>query len=308
MTTNANQNAWTDEERRLREREVATQEVASNTQKTTVRIQVFAAFLTVVATAATAVAAYAAADAVKTSQNIAAQQAMANQLGMAFTALGNTFPPDQVAGLTLLLSNVEAELNIALSDRSERQEANGEYVAALGVFDTYLRTAPSESSDPISSEYAAKALSDILGMGSELKTIDEGLPPLGAPSIDLADVALPGVDWPGVRFDWLASAWMPNIDLEGADLAHSHWGNATLTNAILRCADLRGADLRQANLTGADLRGAELQGALLPPADKLAGVKTAGAIGPVQGLSISSPGSSYNPDGCFGTRLPGLRS
>jgi Pentapeptide repeats (8 copies) len=282
------------------ERASAAAERASNAQKWSVRTQAGALLVTAIVAAATAVAALAAVNTVKTTQHIAEQQAIANQLGQAVTALGSNSPTAQVAGLTLLTTSVEAQLNAALTDSSQRPEANDAYTAALGVFDAYLRTVrTSGSSDPIIAEYAAKELSVILGMGPELVAVDKEQPPLKIPSIDLSLVALPGVHWAGVRFDWLASAWMPQIDLKGADLANSHWGYATLTNANLQCADLRYADLRQANLIGADLSSADLRGALLPPSIELKHVNTVGAIGPVQGLSIVRPGTSYNPDSCF---------
>jgi uncharacterized protein YjbI with pentapeptide repeats len=299
---------WSDEDKR-REREVCAAEIGSNaqkaaakTQRRSVWIQAIALIFTFAATAATAVAAFEAANAVKTTQNIAAQQATENQEATAVTALGSNSLTDQISGLALIARNVETQLDTAIADPSQRQEANEAYADALSIFDAYLRITPtSDSNDPIAVEYAADELLSILEMGPKLKTIDEGQPPLSAPSIDLSLVALPGIEWKGIRFDWLASAYMPEIDLEGADLADSHWGHATLTGANLQCADLRNADLRQANLTGADLRGADLGGALLPPPADLEHVNTTGAIGAVNGLAIVDPGTSYDPTSCFGS-------
>jgi uncharacterized protein YjbI with pentapeptide repeats len=95
---------------------------------------------------------------------------------------------------------------------------------------------------------------------------------------------------------------MPWIDLRGVDLANTHWGHATLIHAHLQCADLQGADLRQANLNGADLRGANLIGAKLPPAAMLKYVQTTGAVGPVHGLQIRKPATSYQLAKCFTTK------
>ncbi|MGO9080600.1 MAG: pentapeptide repeat-containing protein [Streptosporangiaceae bacterium] len=279
------------------EEEADAAEKQVDTQKRTVRIQAIALFLAAVATLAAAYAALQAGNAVRASEGIASQQELENRLTTAITAVGGKSPTEQVAGLTLLQRNVESRILEAKQDASERQDAYETYVTSLGVFDVYLRTTVPGHKPSIAAIYAGDELSALLSMASQVKAIDGGQPIY----IDLSLVALPGINWTGVRFDRLTRAWMPKIDLRGADLAGSHWGHATLTHAYLQCADLKDADLRQANLAGADLRGADLTNAKLPPAAELKGVKTARAVGPVNGLHIKNPATSYQLNSCLTT-------
>ena len=171
-------------------------------------------------------------------------------------------------------------------------------MTSFGVFDVYFRTTIPRHNPSIAALYAADELQAILAMGPQVKAIDNGKPLY----IDLSHVALPGVHWTGIRFDSLTAAFMPWIDLGGASLAGSRWGHATLKGANLQCADLNGADLRSANLAGADLRGADLRNAHLPSPAMRRHVNTEGAVGPVRGLRIHNPGTSYSPYSCPSTR------
>ncbi|HUJ82451.1 MAG TPA: pentapeptide repeat-containing protein [Candidatus Acidoferrales bacterium] len=284
----------TTKEAEAADRGVGTAERSVETQKHTVVVQVIALLFAAVATAAAAFAALQAGNAVRASENIASQQALENRLAMAITSIGQRSPADQVAGLTLLRRNVESRINQAMQDPNERTDAYETYATSLGLFDVYFRTTIRGDEPSIAAIYAADELQETLNMASRLKAIDDGKPLY----IDLSKVTLPGVNWTSVRFDSLTAAWMPGIDLKGADLANSHWGHATMTGANLQCADLEGADLRLASLSGADLHGADLRGAQLPPLAMRQNMITAGAVGPVQGLTIVDPGSSYNPNSC----------
>jgi hypothetical protein len=309
MTTGPpdHQNAWPAEEERLRRREVTAAEVASDAQKAGVRaqrrsvwIQAIALLFAAAAAGASAVAAFAAVNTVSTSQHIANQQAVATQLGTALTALESNSLTSQVAGLDLLVANMGTQLNAAMTDPSERQNANNSYEAALEVFDAYLRTtASADSNSTIAIAYAAKELRLTLALGPQLSNVDKGSPPLTAPSIDLSEVVLPGVNWPSINFDFLSIVYMPGIDLADAKLISSHWGDADLTDADLHCANLQDADLRHADLSGSDLSDANLSGTLLPPPAQLRKVKTTGAVGPVKGLAINHAGRNYNEATCL---------
>jgi uncharacterized protein YjbI with pentapeptide repeats len=275
-----------------------TQKAAVVTQKWSVKFQAFALLLASIATVAATVVAWAAVSAVRSSQRTAAQQQTEDRLQTAVTAIGDNSPAEQVAGLTLLRRSVEAQVNAALSDSSTQQDATDAYATSLEVIGVYLRITTTFGKNPsIQAVYAADELRDILELGSNLKTIDNGQ----TPSIDLSLVGLRDISWADVRFDWLDTAYMPWIDLRGTNLTNSKWGHATLTHAQLQCADLQGADLRLADLRSADLRGANLSGAKLPPPAMLKWVKTTRAVGPVKGLHISNPAGSYDINTCRAT-------
>ena len=290
----------------LREREALAAEKGAlaaeksvETQKRTVRFQALALFLAAVATGAAAFAALQAGNAVKASESIASQQAIANQFTTALTAIGQPSSAEQVAGLTLLYRTLQAQVSASKADPSERQGAYATYVTSLQVIDVYLRSTTSPGKDPpIAAIYAADQLRAILRLGPEVKTVDGG----PRSSIDLSLIGLSGISWTGIRFDSLKVAYMPGIDLRGADLAGSHWGHADLADAYLQCADLRYADLRHADLTRADLRGADLKHAKLPPEAKLEDVKTARAVGGPKRLHVVNPATSYQPNNCRKTR------
>jgi hypothetical protein len=290
----------------LREREVAAAEEAAlaaagavDAQRRTVRMQAIALAFAAAATLAATYAAYQAGNAVKASQNIASQQEIESQLSTAVTAVGQKAPADQVAGLTLLRSSVQSEVDEAVEDPSIRINAYNAYVTSLEMIHAYLRSTTSPGhTPPIAAVYAADELRDILALGPEVTRIHNGSPP----SLDLSVVGLSGISWTGIRFDSLTTAYMPWIDLRGVDLANTRWGHATLIHAHLQCADLQGADLREANLNGADLRGADLAGAELPPTAMLKDVQTTGAVGPVHGLKIRKPSASYQLAKCFTTK------
>ena len=276
------------------EAQASAAERALGIQKWTAIFQGLAVALALGATLAAVYAARAAGDAVRASERSAAQGATENRLAQAVTALGAESQADQVAGLTLLRRNVSLQIQAAREEPNKEEDAYDAYSTALDVIPVYLREKTTVGQDPpITAIYAAAELKKILQMGPNINAIH------GRPAtIDLALVALRGVDWTDIRFDWLVAAYMAKIDLKGADLADSRWGHATLTGADLQCADLKGANLSQANLTGADLRRADLRDVKLPPPDMRQNVNTAGAIGPVQGLTIENPSTSYDPNGC----------
>jgi hypothetical protein len=190
----------------LREREVAAAERgalaaerAVNTQKFTVRIQAGALAIAAIATLAAAYAAYQAGNAVKTSQHIASQQAIENQIGTAVTAVGEKSPANQVAGLTLLGSSVQSEVNAAVEDPNLRGNAYNAYLTSLEMIHVYLRsnTIPGRY-PPIAAIYAADELRGILALGPRVVLIHHR----PRPSIDLSLIGLAGISWTGLALSW----------------------------------------------------------------------------------------------------------
>lgn len=281
-------------------------EKTDNAGKTAARIQWITVLVAVLAMLATAWAALEARDAVKTSQsiaeqqakdskNIASQQSAENNFTIAVTGIGSKDPLQQVAAFMLLQSSVRSEINVASEDPSWRSDAYDAYVTSIDVLSIYLHDSTTVGrAPPLAALSAGGTLSAMLQMGPMVKLFGIGPPP----SIDLSNIALPGAYLPDVRIDQLIGAYMPGIDLRGASLENSFWGTADLQDAHLQCADLQDADLEHANLRGADLRGANLSGARLPSATALKGAKTDDAVGPVQGLRIVHPATSYQPGIC----------
>ena len=301
----------TDEERRLRRKEVGTGRIAAY-------VQAFALLVAMVAALAAAYAAAEAGQAVRDSAQYNAQQAVESQLTAAISAIGGSKSAEQVAGLILLRRNVATQVNdaVAGSVALTRQNAGDAYATSLDVIGDYMHTDPLADSsfqktvnprffglgygylpsgaEPLSVIYAADELRLLLGMAGEVRKIDSRQ----APAIDLSSVELSDVSWAGVDFGWLSAAWMPDIDLRGSNLEHSVWGaGTTLRHAYLQCADLSGADFRGVNLTNADLRGANLSGADFAGAI-LTGVQTTGAFGKPNGLVVTDPASRWHPLMC----------
>src|SRR5215467_9147104 len=291
---------------RAAEKEAQAAEKADGAGNMTIRIQWITVWVTVAVALATAWAAYEAGSAVKSSQNIASQQAkdsraIASQqdaeskFTMAVTSISSKDPLQQVAGFMLLHSSVRSQVNAAVSDPAWRADAYDAYVTSIDVLHVYLHGATIVGRNPpLSALVAGGTLGGILEMGPKVGLFGVGPPP----SIDLSNTALPGVHWAFIRIDRLAHAFMPGIDLRGASLEGSFWGHADLEHAHLQCADLRDADLRWVDLRGADLRGANLSGTVLPPAALRQGANMNGAVGPVQGLRIAHLATSYQLANC----------
>lgn len=284
------QEKWYDGEKRLREREVDSQERSLAVLRRTFWSQVAVAIAAVLASLAAVFAAGQARSAVNVAEQGLQEQDAENQLSTAVTALGGATAAQRVAGVTLLERNVADQLTVAANERS-RQNAYSLYLSAVIVLSNYLRSgAPLAADAPCPNvsadvKYAADELKTLLDMQQQVRGLKEG-----TVAIDLSRTELCTQYWRGIRFDWLAAAYLWKIDLRGANLENSHWGTAYLADAQLQCADLRGADLSHATLTGADLRGANLVGAQLPKT-----LKPAQLVG-----AITRPRPGWDQGPCLG--------
>jgi hypothetical protein len=254
-------------------------------------IQFFLVLFALVATGAAAYAAVQAANAVNVAAQGMEQQANADRLSTAISAIGGDQAAERVGGFALLRRHVEDRVNTA-DTPEERLDAYNLYTSALEVLVNYLRN-PSEASTaakeptaglgfgrpriPYDNKYAARELQSLMRLKPEIQELRGSLeaeaPP---PAVDLFEVQLFQQSWAGIDFAWLGGHYFAGIDLRGANLRHSVWGESSLEGAHLQCANLEGADLRGTNLIGADLRGAHLYDADFTDA-KLDRVKLDGA-------------------------------
>jgi hypothetical protein len=270
------QEAWRDDEKKLRIREVEAQEGTVRVQRRTFWSQVAVAIAAILASLAAVFAAGQARSAVNVAEQGVQEQDAENQLSTAVTALGGPTEAQRVAGVTLLERNVADQL-ATLTNEQSRWNAYSLYLSAVTVLANYLQSgAPPAADGPCPNvgedvKYAADELKTLLDMRQQVMGLEEG-----RIAIDLSRSELCAQYWKGISFSWLSAAYLWKIDLRGSNLQDSHWGTAYLADAQLQCADLSGADLSQANLAGADLRGANLVGASLPKT--LQRAQLAGAI------------------------------
>jgi hypothetical protein len=319
------QEQWKPEELELRKEEIKQTHRA-------VWAQVAVAACAVVATLAAAYAAKQAADAVQIAAKGIEQQAHADRLSTAISAIGGDRAAERAAGFALLRRHVEDRVNTADSPE-ERLDAYNLYTSALDVLENYLRKEESTQTTqenstqttlvkstqttqepvglgfgrphfPYDNKYAANELKNLLKLQREIKELrssieDETKVKTLAPSVDLSEVQLTQQSWEGVNFAWLGGKFFRGIDLRGANLKESIWEKSFLQDAHLQCANLEGADLRGANLIGADLRGAYLKDTDFTGA-KLRAAKFKGAtLWKTKGLPKHirpKPGVSRGPD------------
>jgi hypothetical protein len=252
-------------------------------------IQCFVVLLAAVATGAAAYASAQAARAVDVSAQGMEQQADANRLSTAISAIGTDQAAERVGGFALLRRHVEGRVKSAVTPE-ERLDAYNLYTTALEVLGVYLRNPPEASTTaakeptatkeptaglgfghpeiPYDNKYAARELWSLLMLKPDISSLRSSLTlKVVGPKLDLANVQLAGQSWEGIDFSWLDAHFFRSIDLRGANLRYSHWGASShdrasfLDGAHLQCANLEGADLRNVSLIGADLRGAHLKDA-----------------------------------------------
>jgi hypothetical protein len=280
------QDQWKPEELQLRKREIKQTGIG-------LAIQFFVALFALAATAAAAYAALKAGEAVEIAAKGIEQQADAERLSTAISAIGGDRPAQRGAGFTLLRRHVQDRVDTS-DTPEEHLDAYNLYTSALDVLELYLRNQPEASTEgtqkpvvvgfgrprvPYDNKYAAKELQSLMNLKPEILELQasfEVKPP--APTLDLSNVQLTGQSWPKIDFAWLGARFFPGIDLRGANLTDSIWGKSFLEGAHLQCAELKGANLREARLVNADLRGANLEGADFTNAE-LTGINLRGATG-----------------------------
>jgi hypothetical protein len=266
------QDGWKLREWELRKEEVDNARRAASAQRVV-------GLCAVIATAIAAIGAWEAATAVRTAAKGIEQQANADRLSTAISAIGADQAAERVAGFGLLRRHVQDRVN-ASKTPEERLDAYNLYTNAADVLENYLRNPPQASTEPASTKpatkpeaglgfgrpsipydnkYAARELQNLMSLKPEIQKLRNSLN-VKTPStgVDLSNVQLFGQSWEGIDFAWLGARYFPGIDLRGANLRNSVWGASILNGAHLQCANLEGANFRGAKLIGADLRGAHL--------------------------------------------------
>jgi hypothetical protein len=323
-------NRWKPEERDMRAREVRATVWGTRLQ-----------FLISLAALATAIGAIVAALQAVEAVDVAQRGVRAVQRGVqvqadesrvstAINAVGAKFLPQRVAGFTFLRRHIEAVMDRAVEDGTERsaRDALSLYEGSLDVFENYIKNPiPITASERLSQSADSKlgvgrpdVPSDVLYAANDLRELLEltqqraihvlrklaHLPKEDdqLPAVDLSNAQLYRKSWSTIDFSWLETNYSPNIDLRGANLTDSRWNGSTLSGAHLQCANLNhahfnqaslvNADFRGANLYATDLRGADLEGADFTDA-RMVRVKVEGAEHMDSAIGLRDPLAVFAP-------------